>query len=569
MLEPSHLAPGQMIAGDYRVVRLLAQGGMGSVYVVEQISTSRQRALKVLHAQFSRQDGMRRRFEQEARVGAKIASEHVVEVLAAGVDDESGTPWLVMELLEGEDLASRLARVGRFSPSEVLAIMAQVGHALAAAHAQGIVHRDLKPENIFLATSRRLGTDVVVKILDFGIAKVVSEAQTTSTDRVGTPLYMAPEQTTTGEAIGPAADVWALGLIVFQLLTGRSYWKGAGQEGSSPIALLREVVFEPMPSASARALELGVEAHLPLGFDAWFARAVARDPAARFANAALAQAELAALFPDGPPVDVLGATLPLSEAMVAASSVRIDGTGAPLTTTDRQPAPMGRRAPWPALVAVAGVVGAGAWWFTRSPPASPDSHAASATAVASDTPAAPLDGALDASAARGAMVHICDKPAGDPRVEHCQEPSFAWCDRDERFVACCSKSLIPVGQSGACGCAPGGALGEQAIAAGCPKATGAQGLDAEIVKDVIRGATEKMRACYQRALDSNPALRGRMVLDLELTPWGDVFSATIRESSVPDPDAQECMLSVARELRFPALTGGGVLKVTYPFSLVN
>nr|HMR10949.1 protein kinase [Polyangiaceae bacterium] len=116
MLEPTHLAPGSVVAGDYRILRALARGGMGSVYVAEQLSTGRERALKVLHAQLTQQGVMRRRFEQEARIGAKIKSEHVVEVIAAGVDDAAGTPWLVMELLEGEDLADYLSRTGPLSP---------------------------------------------------------------------------------------------------------------------------------------------------------------------------------------------------------------------------------------------------------------------------------------------------------------------------------------------------------------------------------------------------------------------------------------------------------------------
>src|SRR5262249_6721970 len=157
---------------------------------------------------------------QEARVTARIESEHVVQVVAAGVDAATGMPWLAMELLEGEDLAAYLARRGPVPVPELLAIMAQLGHALEAAHRLGVVHRDLKPENILIARSQQQGVPFKLKIRDFGIAKTVAEAQATAsaTATVGTPRYMAPEQTEANGIVTPATDVWALGLIAFQLL---------------------------------------------------------------------------------------------------------------------------------------------------------------------------------------------------------------------------------------------------------------------------------------------------------------------------------------------------------------
>src|SRR5262245_28276486 len=145
------IANGSVFAKDYRVLQPLNEGGMGAVYVVEQQSTGSQRALKLMHPQFVQDPRSRQRFEQEARVGARIESEHVVQVLAAGVDDATGYPYIVMELLKGEDLSTMLQRRGAIPPSEVGQIFAQLCHALAAAHAAGVVHRDLKPENIFLA----------------------------------------------------------------------------------------------------------------------------------------------------------------------------------------------------------------------------------------------------------------------------------------------------------------------------------------------------------------------------------------------------------------------------------
>ena len=285
------LVPGQIFAADFRVVRPLSKGGMGSVYVVEQMSTQLQRALKLMHPELVRDPRLRQRFEQEARIGGHIASDHIAQVISAGVDAASGTPWLAMELLQGETLAEWIVR-RRTSLGELFEIFAQLCHGLGAAHAQGIVHRDLKPENIFVALPRQAGLPFFIKVLDFGIAKMSSQhgagATTTS---MGTPLWMAPEQTENGR-VGPPTDVWALGLIAFALLTQRPYWTRATREDTTLPALMREILFEPMVPASVRAREYGVVLEAEQAFDAWFARAAARDPAARFANASEAHAAL-------------------------------------------------------------------------------------------------------------------------------------------------------------------------------------------------------------------------------------------------------------------------------------
>ncbi|MEZ4221074.1 MAG: protein kinase [Polyangiaceae bacterium] len=573
----SRLEPGTVIGGDYRVVRALARGGMGSVYVVEQLSTGRERALKLLHASLLERDGMRRRFEQEARIGARIKSDHVVEVLAAGVEADSGTPWLVMELLEGEDLASHLARTGPLSLAAMGEIVAQICHALGAAHAAGVVHRDLKPENVFLATSHRLGTSFTVKVLDFGIAKVIAEAQAGTTDAVGTPLYMAPEQTSSGQSIGPPADVWALGLIVFQMLTGRSYWKGGSGSGSSAMAVLREVVIEPLVPASERATALGVGDGLPDGFDAWFARAVAREPSERYANATDAFRALSALGLDTAlahaPTAAGGEDLALAATVGIEKLEQLEArqpsalTPAAVSSDDdrdsARPAPPKRTTLWLAVAGI-GAAAVGGWYW-RSKSVAPSTPLPSSMTVSGGPAVAPSAEALadPPLRARGPMLHICgaDQGKGEDR-ERCNDPSFPWCDANGRYVACCGKSLVPTGRSGVCECAPGGADGN--AAPGCPRAIGPQGLPMELVRGIIRAATPAMRECYRKELEANAALEGHIGLALEVTPWGDVFEARIRESSMPSSAAQECVLTVARELRFPALQGGGVLKISYP-----
>jgi hypothetical protein len=284
MAAATDLAPDVVFAGDFRIVRPMTSGGMGAVYVVEQISTGMPRALKVMLPALVADPKARQRFEQEARVGSRIESEHVVQVVAAGVDGPTEMPWLAMELLQGEDLASLVRRAGPVPLDGVRDIVRQLGHALGAAHRAGIVHRDIKPENVFLATSRRAGAGAMIKVLDFGIAKVVADAKTGATAAVGSPMWMAPEQTASGGVVCPQTDVWALGLVVFYLLTGRLFWREAEEESTTLAALLRAIVLDPIKPASVRAAEVGMAGALPAWFDGWFDRAIRRDPGQRFAD---------------------------------------------------------------------------------------------------------------------------------------------------------------------------------------------------------------------------------------------------------------------------------------------
>jgi serine/threonine protein kinase len=312
MAARNKLEAGTIFAGDFRIVRPLAEGGMGAVYVVEQLSTGHARALKVMLPEMADDERSRGRFAQEARVGAQIRSAHVVEVAAAGIDEATGTPWLAMELLEGEDLAALMKRRGPLEPAEAREIFDQLGDALGRAHAAGVVHRDLKPENIFISASRLRGVPFLVKVLDFGIAAILSDrkASVTVTSVVGSPLWMAPEQTNRGAKVGPATDVWAVGLIAFHTLTGRYFWESANvpEEKRSLGALFVDIMVNPIVAASRRAAALGVERALPEGFDAWFARCVTREVSERFADGAEAMAALSAvLSPEA--ADPLAATV--------------------------------------------------------------------------------------------------------------------------------------------------------------------------------------------------------------------------------------------------------------------
>lgn len=287
---------GAVIGGDFRVVRPLAQGGMGAVYVVEQVSTGRQRALKVMLPGLVRDAERRQRFLQEARIATRIDSDNVVEVLGAGIDPPTGTPWIVMELLEGDILPAVLARHPVVPPSGVAEITGQLCDALGRAHHVGIVHSDLKPENVYVAVARRRSVPFTVKVLDFGIARLLSEETRAArvTTPMGSPLWMAPEQTTRGATITAATDVWPLGLLVFRMLTGKEFWRTANlpAEQVNLAALVMEILVDEIPTASARARALGATVPLPPIFDAWFGRCVVREAAQRYPDAHRAFAEL-------------------------------------------------------------------------------------------------------------------------------------------------------------------------------------------------------------------------------------------------------------------------------------
>ena len=282
---------GSVIGGDFMIVRPLNRGSMGALYVAEQLSTASHRALKVLRHDYVSDVTLFKRFEREAQMAAKIPSEHVVQIIASGVDERLQVPWIAMELLEGQHLGDHVTEHGPIPKEAVRQIFEQLCHAIAAAHAIGVVHRDLKPANIFLSEARRVGAQKMVKVLDFGVARVMAESLTLNGSPLGTPNWMSPEQTR-GEVATTATDVWALGLIAFYMLTSRIFWRSA-MKVDSELWVMKEIAEEAIPIASMRALELGAADRIPRGFNEWFAQCMARNPQERFVNATAAYAALA------------------------------------------------------------------------------------------------------------------------------------------------------------------------------------------------------------------------------------------------------------------------------------
>ncbi|MCC6522875.1 MAG: protein kinase [Polyangiaceae bacterium] len=288
--------PGDVVGGDFRIVGKLAEGGMGVVFKAEQLSTRKLRAVKVMHPSIVGDERMRARFLQEAWVVARLESDHAVDVVAAGVESDSGVMWLAMELLRGETLDQFVARRGPLQLPELRELGIQLRHVLGQAHALGLVHRDLKPENLFVCAPRRSGVPFTVKILDFGIAKLLQESRSLENSQaMGSPLWMAPEQWRPNAPITPAADVWALALVLFFALSGRAYWRASTQQDFAQVVV--EVVTAPIEPPSQRARELGADYPALPGFGAWFRHCLSRDPSERYADAELALAALDELFP--------------------------------------------------------------------------------------------------------------------------------------------------------------------------------------------------------------------------------------------------------------------------------
>jgi serine/threonine-protein kinase len=299
-------AMNQVLAGRYRLERQLGKGGMGSVWLAEHLTLRSWVAVKLMDPSIAQLPEAAARFRREAQAAASIRSTHVVQVLDYGIDQ--GSPYLVMELLDGMTLAERVERVGRLSPEETRTILDQLARALGRAHASQIVHRDLKPDNVFLV---REDDRDVVKILDFGIAKASGigavSVNTAAGVALGTAQYMSPEQLSGSNSVDHRTDLWALALVVCECLTGERVF--ASTEWGN---LVLDICVRPIRSPSERGL------HLP-GFDDWFSKATDRRPEQRFASAQ----EMAASF----------------ATIVEAAAARGQHSGLSLTKPMDQPVP--------------------------------------------------------------------------------------------------------------------------------------------------------------------------------------------------------------------------------------
>jgi serine/threonine-protein kinase len=284
-LSNSDFDEGDVLAGKYRVEAVLGEGGMGIVLRAMHMDLGCQVAIKVMRPGLAQHDEAVNRLLVEAQAAASIRSEHVARVLDVGHLD-SGAPYLVLEYLDGRDLSQILSKLGHLDSQVAVDFVLQACEALSEAHGAGVVHRDLKPENLFLC-HRPDGTPVI-KVLDFGISKRSAPqgreaARTNPSDLLGSPLYMAPEQMRGSADIDARADIWSLGVVLYELCTGQSPFFGE----SIPAICARVIGIEPAPPCSLMP-------SLPSGLQAIIQRCLQKEPAQRPANIAELATALAA-----------------------------------------------------------------------------------------------------------------------------------------------------------------------------------------------------------------------------------------------------------------------------------
>ena len=280
-------SPGSVLAGKFRVERELGRGAMGVVLLATDQLLGRKVALKLLEPSLAHDETARARLLREANVASRLTGRHVARVLEAGLL-EDGAPYVAFEHLEGETLEAVVDRHERLPVPVAVGFVLEALDGLQEAHDLGLVHRDLKPANLFLARTK--DGPAIVKVLDFGLARAEDSARLTATgDTLGSPAYMAPEQLRAGETVGPAADVWALGVTLFELLTGELPFAG-----DSVPAIAHKILRAP-PTALA-AVRDGVPAEI----EQVITRCLCKAPAERFADAREMRIALEAASPHGP-----------------------------------------------------------------------------------------------------------------------------------------------------------------------------------------------------------------------------------------------------------------------------
>ncbi len=279
-------ASGELIAGKYRVDRVLGAGGMGTVFAATHVVLGQRVAIKRMHPERVGRHNAGPRFFREARAAARLRSQHAARVIDVGVL-EDGAPFIVMEHLDGEDLAALIARRGALPAAEAVEYVLQAAEAIAEAHAAGIVHRDLKPENLFL--TRDPAGSPCIKVLDFGISKLLGDelALTRAAVAVGTPLYMSPEQMVSSRDVDSRTDLWSLGVVLYELVTATRPF-----EADLPSELYARILHgAPRPIST-------IVAAVPAGLEAVILQCLQKERARRFANAADLAAALAPFLPE-------------------------------------------------------------------------------------------------------------------------------------------------------------------------------------------------------------------------------------------------------------------------------
>ena len=316
---------GRILEEKYELVRLIGKGGMGAVYEARHLLIKRRLAVKLLHEEYAKQAWTVQRFKQEATTATAIGHDHIVDITDMGVTG-SGEIFIVMEYLDGLDLAALLRREGRLSHQRACHIIIQVLSALEAAHAKGIIHRDLKPANIFLITHS--GVEDYVKLVDFGISKVkqgdkgTEQGLTRTGELLGTPSYMSPEQAMGKVNITPHSDIFSVGVILYNLISGELPF----QANAMTLVLLKIMNEDPKDITELRP---GTPAPLIAAVN----KALEKSPGRRFGDAAAFRRALLPFSPDTPDLTGLKSTRYTSRVSAASALPGEDATPLNMVTT--------------------------------------------------------------------------------------------------------------------------------------------------------------------------------------------------------------------------------------------
>jgi serine/threonine-protein kinase len=393
---------GTTLDGKYKIQKLLGAGAMGQVFQAEHAATGRRVAVKVISSpDIVRDQTIVARFQREARAAGAIDTQHITQVLDAGVDQETGLPFLVMEFLTGEDLQQLIKRLGPLAPDLALRVVAQACLGLQKAHETGVVHRDIKPANLFLG--KRDAGEIIVKLLDFGIAKVKmdqaheteSAGLTKTGSMLGSPLYMSPEQAR-GDVrhIDHRTDIWSMGVVLYQSLSGRTPYQHVTALGQLIIAICSEWPKHIQEVAPWVPADVAAIVH----------RCLRHNPDERYQSATEMFQAIRALLPGGawtineemvvPLHETLRTQiankLSLTASLAAAQTVQGNAPGAAttdaLTTTARPPSAAGKIAVGASVVALLGAAVGATYLFTRPKAPAPAITEASAATTASAAP---------------------------------------------------------------------------------------------------------------------------------------------------------------------------------------
>jgi serine/threonine protein kinase len=357
--------------GNYRAISLLGEGGMGAVYLAEHPGIGRRVAVKVLHRNYIQDENLLARFLNEARAANAIRHPNIIEILDSGTIAD-GTPFLVMELLEGESLGTRIRRVGALSLAVAVEFAYQTASALGAAHKKGIVHRDLKPDNLYIINDPHEPERERIKVLDFGIAKLQQgstgdSVKTRTGTLMGTPIYMSPEQCRGTRTVDHRSDIYSLGIIFFEMLVGQPPFVS---EGFGELVNMHLNVAPPAPSSQNPAV--------PPAIDAIVLKMLAKDPQARYADMAELQIALKAsggstfvVRGSQPSSPDMGGRTPAPQVMRAplASNPKLHettfstGVGEKMATPAAAPKSKAGKAVMAVVVAAAAAVGVGLFIF--------------------------------------------------------------------------------------------------------------------------------------------------------------------------------------------------------------